>query len=103
MRIKHFLTALMIAFSGSSLAEGVDEKINEVVGPYLNGFTNLIFSQIPFFGGQTVPWVVIWLVVAATFFTIYFKFINLRSFRHGFALMRGKYDYSNAPGEVTHF
>ncbi len=103
MKIKYFFTALMIAFAGSSLADGIDDKINEVVGPYLNVFTNLIFMQIPFFGGVTVPWVVIWLVIAATFFTLYFKFINLRSFRHGFALMRGKYDYSNAPGEVTHF
>lgn len=103
MKIKHVLLTLMITVSGSAFAEGVDEKINEVVGPYLNGFTNLIFSQIPFFGGVTVPWVVIWLVIAATFFTIYFKFINLRSFGHGLALMRGKYDYSNSPGEVTHF
>ncbi|TDR23554.1 alanine/glycine:cation symporter family protein [Marinicella litoralis] len=103
MKIKYFITAVMTAFTGSSLAEGIDEKVNRVVGPYLDSFTNLIFMQIPFFGGVTVPWVVIWLVIAATFFTLYFKFINLRSFKHGFALMRGKYDYSNAPGEVTHF
>ncbi|MCX7554249.1 alanine/glycine:cation symporter family protein [Marinicella sp. S1101] len=103
MKIKHVLLTLMLTLSGSVLAEGVDEKINEVVGPYLNGFTGLIFSQIPFFGGVTVPWVVIWLVIAATFFTIYFKFINLRSFRHGYHLLSGKYDYSKAQGEVTHF
>lgn len=103
MKIKHLVIAFLLAYSGSTLAQGIDEKINEVLGPYLNGFTNLIFSQIPFFGGVTVPWVVIWLVIAATFFTIYFKFINLRSFGHGIALMRGKYDYSNSPGEVTHF
>ncbi len=103
MKIKHVLMTFMLTLSGSAFAEGIDEKINEVVGPYLNGFTNLIFSQIPFFGGVTVPWVVIWLVIAATFFTIYFKFINLRSFRHGYHLLSGKYDYSNAPGEVTHF
>ncbi|MGJ8662091.1 MAG: alanine/glycine:cation symporter family protein [Marinicella sp.] len=103
MKIKHYFAALMIAFASSSLAEGIDEKINETVKPVFDVFTNLIFSKIPFFGGVEVPWVVIWLVVAATFFTIYFKFINLRSFRHGFALMRGKYDYSNAPGEVSHF
>ncbi len=103
MKIRFLLTALMIAFTGTSMAESIDDKINEVVGPYLNIFSDFIFLSIPFFGGTTVPWVVIWLVVAASFFTIYFKFINLRSFRHGFALMRGKYDYSNSPGEVTHF
>lgn len=103
MKIKHILIALLVFCSTSSWAADIDQKINDAVAPYLNGFTNIIFSQIPFFGGVTVPWVVLWLVVAGTFFTIYFKFINLRSFKHGIALMRGKYDYSNAPGEVTHF
>jgi AGCS family alanine or glycine:cation symporter len=103
MKIKHLFSALLLAFSSSVLAEGVDEKVNQVVGPYLDGFTNLIFLKIPFFGGVSVPWVVLWLVVAATFFTFYFKFVNLRSFRHGFALIRGKYDHPDAVGEVSHF
>ncbi len=102
MKIKLKIAALLLALSSFAQAENLDEKINNAVAPYLGEFTNFIFMQIPLFG-TTVPWVVIWLVVAATFFTFYFKFINLRSFRHGFALMRGKYDYSNAPGEVTHF
>lgn len=102
MNMKLKLTALLLTLSGLVQAETLDERINNAVGPYLNEFTNIIFARIPFFG-TTVPWVVIWLVVAASFFTIYFKFINLRSFGHGFALMRGKYDYSNAPGEVSHF
>ncbi len=103
MKIKHFFAALMVAASGAVAAEGIDETINETVKPFLDVFTNIIFAPVPFFGGTSVPWVVIWLVIAATFFTFYFKFINLRSFRHGFALIRGKYDYSKAPGEVTHF
>ncbi len=102
MNIKLKLAVLLLSISGFVQAQSLDEKINNAVGPYLGKFTNFIFMQIPLFG-TTVPWVVIWLVVAATFFTFYFKFINLRSFRHGFALIRGKYDYSNAPGEVTHF
>lgn len=103
MKIKHLFSALLLTLSGSVLAESVDDKVNQVVGPYLDGFTSLIFMQIPFFGGVTVPWVVLWLVIAATFFTFYFKFVNLRSFRHGFALIRGKYDHPDAVGEVTHF
>lgn len=101
MKLKSLL-ALMLAALSTTASANLDQQINDAVGPVLNVFTNLIFSTIPFFGNQ-VPWVVIWLVVAAAFFTVYFKFINLRSFSHGFALMRGKYDYSNAPGEVTHF
>ena len=102
MKIKTLLVMFFTTFATIASAEGIDQKVNETVGPVLNVFTNLIFSTVPFFG-KDVPWVVIWLVVAASFFTIYFKFINLRSFRHGFALMRGKYNYTDAPGEVTHF
>jgi len=102
MKLKLTFAALLVAISGHAWAENLDERINNAVGPYLNYFSDFIFMRIPLFG-TTVPWVVIWLVLAATFFTFYFKFINLRSFRHGFALMSGKYDYDNAPGEVTHF
>jgi AGCS family alanine or glycine:cation symporter len=94
------LTLLLLPFI--TYAKGIDETINDAVGPYLNTFSDFIFKEIPLFG-TTVPWVVIWLVVAATFFTIYFKFINLRTFGHGFALLRGRYDYSKSLGEVTHF
>lgn len=102
MKLKSLLVLLLTTATTWVNAEGIDQKINETVGPALGVFTNLIFSTVPLFGNQ-VPWVVIWLVVAATFFTIYFKFINLRTFGHGYALLRGRYDYSNAPGEVTHF
>lgn len=50
-----------------------------------------------------VPFIVIWLVVGAIFFTIRMGFINLRGFRHAIDLARGKYDDPNAPGQVTHF
>jgi AGCS family alanine or glycine:cation symporter len=90
MKIKLLFSTLLMVFSGSVFAENIDDKINEAVAPYLNGFTSFIFMKIPFFG-SSVPWVVIWLVVAASFFTLYFKFINLRSFGHGMALLRGKY------------
>ena len=50
-----------------------------------------------------IPFIVIWLVLGATFFTIRMGFINIRGFRHSLALARGKYDDPNAPGQVTHF
>ncbi|MDC6354719.1 MULTISPECIES: amino acid carrier protein [unclassified Robiginitalea] len=50
-----------------------------------------------------IPFIVIWLVLGATFFTIRMGFINIRGFRHSLDLARGKYDDPNAPGQVTHF
>ncbi len=50
-----------------------------------------------------IPFIVIWLVLGATFFTLRMGFINIRGFRHSLALARGKYDDPQAPGQVTHF
>ena len=52
---------------------------------------------------KNIPFIVIWLVLGASFFTIRMGFINLRGFRHAIDLARGKYDDPNAPGQVTHF
>ena len=50
-----------------------------------------------------VPFIVIWLILGAIFFTIRFKFINLRGIKHSIDLVRGKYNDPDAVGEVTHF
>ncbi|MEO2059184.1 MAG: amino acid carrier protein [Mesonia sp.] len=52
---------------------------------------------------NSIPFIVIWLVLGATFFTIRMKFINIRGFKHSLALAKGKYDDPNAPGNITHF
>ncbi|MEM7484685.1 MAG: amino acid carrier protein [Bacteroidota bacterium] len=50
-----------------------------------------------------IPFIVIWLVLGATFFTIRMGFINIRGFKHSLDLAKGKYDDPDAPGQVTHF
>ncbi len=67
-----------------------DEKI-PIVHPNGDPVTKPIF------------FIVVWLVLGATFFTIRMGFINLRGFKHSFDLARGKFDDPNAPGQVTHF
>lgn len=49
------------------------------------------------------PLIVVWLVLAAVFFTLKMKFINIRGIKHAFELVRGHYDNPKDPGEVTHF
>lgn len=55
------------------------------------------------FQQKDIPFIVIWLVLGAIFFTIRMGFINIRGFRHALDLAKGKYDDPNAPGQVTHF
>ena len=50
-----------------------------------------------------LPFMVIWLMLGAVFFTFRFGFINLRGIKHSLDLVRGKYDDPDAVGEVTHF
>ncbi len=50
-----------------------------------------------------VPFMVIWLILGAIFFTFRFGFINIRGLRHSIDLVKGKYDQKDAVGEVTHF
>ncbi|PRP67275.1 amino acid carrier protein [Nonlabens agnitus] len=50
-----------------------------------------------------IPFIVVWLVLGALFFTIRMGFINFRGFKHSIDLAKGKYDDPTAPGQVTHF
>ena len=52
---------------------------------------------------KNIPFIVVWLVLGALFFTLRLGFINFRGFGHAFQLAKGKYDDPDAPGQVTHF
>jgi AGCS family alanine or glycine:cation symporter len=52
---------------------------------------------------RDIPFIVIWLVFGAIFFTIKTKFINFRGFGHAIALVTGKYDDPSETGQVSHF
>lgn len=86
--IKNFSVILSLLFiSIQASAQGLDEKINAAFTPVSNLFQEIIFFKV--FG---IPFVVILLVVGATFFTLYFGFINIRRFGTAIAVVRGKYD-----------
>ena len=95
------LVGLFASFSVFAEA-GIDEKINLAVKPFADAVSAIVFASFPL-GGIQIPFVLVWLIVAATVFTIYFNFINVRGLKHGFELVRGDYHDPKAPGEVTHF
>ena len=64
--------------------------------------TSVIFFSVPV-AGTKVPLIVVWLIAAATFFTIYLGFQNIRGFKHAIDLVRGKYSDPKDAGEVSHF
>jgi AGCS family alanine or glycine:cation symporter len=98
------ITTLIGLFASfSAFADvGIDEKINLAIKPFADAVAGAVFSSFPVAGVQ-IPFVLVWLIVAATIFTFYFNFINLRALKHGFELVRGDYHDPEAAGEVTHF
>jgi len=76
----------------------IDAKIDGVFGQ----LADLIFAVI-FFKVFGFPIVLGWLIVAATTFTIYFKFINVRRFGLAVDIVRGHYTRPKESGEVSHF
>ena len=81
-------------------AQSLDETINATFASATGWFVSFIFSNFP---GTTFPWIVGWLVIAASVFSIYFGFIQFRVIGHSIALVRGDYSDPNDAGEVSHF
>ena len=84
-------------------ATGFDAQIEAIFSTYTGWFVSLIFSSPFNIGGVPFPWIVGWLVVGASVFTIYFGFIQARAFGHAISLVKGDYSDPNDAGEVSHF
>ncbi len=53
--------------------------------------------------GVNLPFIVMWLLAGAIFFTLRMVFINIRGFWHAIRLTKGDYDKPGDEGEVSHF
>ncbi len=88
------------------LAASLDERINDFFTPISDAISSVVFAEVPLdFVGEDVglPLIVVWLVVAGTFFTIYLRGFQFRAFTHAIQLIRGRFDKPEDAGEVTHF
>lgn len=72
-------------------ALGLDQRIDKAFKPVSDWWGSVVLYAIPV-GAQKVPIVVIVLVIGASFFTIYFGFINLRLIPFAIKVVSGKYD-----------
>ncbi|WP_026072598.1 alanine/glycine:cation symporter family protein [Nodosilinea nodulosa] len=97
------LTALVLLIA-SPPAFAQDEAVtgaDVIFKPIVDLMSALLFFKI---GGENgFPFIVLWLFVAAIFFTFRMKFINLRGFRHAIEVVQGKFDDPHDDGEVSHF
>ncbi|HLM53587.1 MAG TPA: alanine:cation symporter family protein, partial [Pseudoxanthomonas sp.] len=89
--------------AAASPAGGLDQAINAALAPVSQAVSSAVFYPIPIGFGASLPFVLLWLIVAALFCTLYFRFINVRGFFQGFRLIRGDFSRADDPGEVSHF
>ena len=78
---------------------GFDATLQRIFEPITGFVESIIFAEI----APGIPFVLPWLIVGATVFTIYMGFVNITAFRHALDVVRGKFDNPNDAGEVSHF
>lgn len=97
-RLYLMLLALLtpvLAFCQDPETKGIDQQIDEAFKPISDFIQSIIFVSIPLGGGLSVPVVLIVLLAGALFFTIYFKFPNIRFLPLAVRTVRG--DFYDGP------
>ncbi|MCF8272459.1 MAG: alanine:cation symporter family protein [Flavobacteriaceae bacterium] len=92
---KYFLSIFtliipFVTFAQEVVEKGLDEKVNDAFMPFATWWEGFILTTIPI-GEYRIPFVVLLLVLGATFFTIYFKFPSITKFWTAIQTVRGKY------------
>lgn len=91
MKGKMLSTFLMlIPFFGIAQSKGLDEQINDAFMPIADTWESIVLFSLSI-GEYNIPFVVLLLVIGATFFTIYFKFPNITKVGTAINTVRGRY------------
>ena len=94
-------TAALAQTAASPAEQALIDRVDAWFGEWIVGpIATVLFWQVP---GMEMPFVVVWLLAGAVFFTLRMRFVNVWLFRHAIDLVRGKYDDHESEGEVTHF
>src|SRR3546814_6204545 len=93
------LIALLLPFTTvAAEPQTLDQRIDAVVAPIANAISGAVFYEVKLPGDTKLPLIMLWLILGALVCTIYFRFINVRGFAHGFRLIRGDYADPASPG-----
>ncbi|MGB7086216.1 MAG: alanine/glycine:cation symporter family protein, partial [Phormidesmis sp.] len=98
------LLLLLAIAAPAAMAQEAAESVSvadRIIQPFVTVLDTLLFFKI---GGENgFPFIVLWLFVAAVFFTFRMKFINFRGLKHAIDVVQGKFDDDHDDGEVSHF
>ena len=80
----------------------IDAQIEAWVRPLAQGLSDMVFYPVNI-ADQDFPLIVLWLAIAALWFTFYLRLINLRGFGHAVGLLINPPANPAATGEISHF
>ncbi len=102
--MKKFLLMLftMLMSLPSAFAMNVDEFIDKNIAPCADAIANVVFSSITICGTK-VPLIILWILAAGFFFTIYFKGIAFWGLKHAIDNLIKKDNHSDSTGDVSSF
>ncbi|TVR76808.1 MAG: alanine:cation symporter family protein [Chitinophagaceae bacterium] len=86
----------------SKVVKNFDQRIDDFISPFTSTVESIVFWSFSV-NEVSVPFVLVWLVLGAIFFTGYFGFINITKFKLAIDVVRGRYTDPTEKGEVSHF
>ena len=102
--MKKFLMMMFTMLMGlqSVQAMNVDEFIDKNIAPVTDAIANFVFSSVTICGSK-VPVIILWILAAGFFFTIYFKGIAIWGFKHAVDHIIKKPEAGEGSGDVSSF
>lgn len=89
-----------------SATKNIDQTIDCSFEIGANWLESVVFYSVPLdMGGDVhnLPLILVWLALGSLAFTLYFKFINFRFFKHAIQVVSGKFDDKKQVGEISSF
>lgn len=80
----------------------VNYFVENYIGRYTDKIADIIFTEISIFGAD-VPIIILWILFAGIFFTIYFRLLPIWGFTHSIKLIKESIKESEGDGEVSAF
>ncbi|CAM4128115.1 amino acid carrier protein [Helcobacillus massiliensis] len=83
-------------------AGSIDQFLEDTFKPFADGLSSIVFYS-PVIAGVEVPIIVLWLIAAALFLTVWLRFQPITGLGHSLQVIRGRFTKKTDPGEVSSF
>ncbi|QKX02692.1 amino acid carrier protein [Wolbachia endosymbiont of Litomosoides sigmodontis] len=93
-----YIVLFCLLFNDAYATSGFYESYDAI----LNGINNFM-NEVLFFKIFYVPFIILLVAFGYIFLTLRFKFLNIKMFKHAFAILCGKYGTDHHNGHITHF